>query len=156
MHLVTAPWTNYVNGWAPSHQFIKTLKLWYPLVTCKSYSSGEGYLIGHAHAVTSKSPLEVTPARAHELLIADLIAVKACMEQTIKVEISEGQFMAIMSWIFDLGTAEWTMGRFADYINEGDFKSCIHKMAKFRTKFGNTDIERAIRRTTEIEWWSLV
>ena len=78
--------------------------------------------IGYGHVVQHNSRLadEITPAQADNLLYADAAMAGAAVARLIRARLTQNQFDALVSFVFNLGAGRLQMSRLRAVINRGE------------------------------------
>lgn len=78
------------------------------------------WTIGHGHTKGVKEGDTITQAEADRLLIDDLTAIAADLNRLVNVPVSEGQFVALLSLAFNVGTGAVKKSKLLFKLNHGD------------------------------------
>ena len=114
---------------------IELIKRWEGL-RLHTYSDATGRAtIGYGHLIT---PLDgddfvngITLEQATELLMYDIERTATGVIAALKVEISDNQFAACVSFSYNLGVRAFARSTFCRLINKGDFSSASDEIPKW-------------------------
>ncbi len=87
--------------------------------------------IGYGHTATVQPGMEITEAEAHELFLRDLRPCERAVEMNINVPLTDGQFGALVSFVYNLGTSfrpGSPLHNIAKTLNAGDYDGAIRRM----------------------------
>ena len=118
----------------------------------KAYQCSAGvWTIGVGHTKGVKEGDRITLEQSDELLKSDLEGFKKEMIPLVDVEVTRGQFVALLSFVFNLGTKEFVNSTLRKKLNKGDFEGASFEFLKW--KFVNGEEVRGLlnRRTVERE-----
>jgi len=102
---------------------------------------------GHTENVNAWSS-PVTEAEAEDLLRADLADAKSAVEQHISATLNDNQFSALVSLIYNAGTAPLTH-TLGVLLNEGDYDSAADQFLAWNHADGEVSDGLTRRRTAE-------
>lgn len=90
-----------------------------------TYDDGYGYLtIGYGHKIKSGDLYKIgsclTTDQGLELLKNDLFEATSCVENYIKVPLSDNEFGALVSWTFNVGCPQAKNSTLVKVLNEGN------------------------------------
>ncbi|MGF7177005.1 lysozyme [Azospirillum doebereinerae] len=75
-------------------------------------SGGAPWTIGYGHTGPEVRPgLTITPARAEELLAQDLTEAAAIVDRAVNAPLTDAQFGALVSFVFNVGTGRKAKGK---------------------------------------------
>jgi len=95
------------------------------------------WTIGFGHTKGVRKGDRITRTEAWELLAKDLIQTQEELAALVKVEISQNQFVALMSWLFNLGlTPDVRRSTLIKKINAKDYKGAAEEFPKWRKSAG--------------------
>lgn len=77
--------------------------------------------IGFGHTSGVHGGMTITQAQADAFLDEDLERVYACIRASVEVPLSQGQFDAISSWVFNLGCGRLNASTLLRKLNAGDY-----------------------------------
>lgn len=82
--------------------------------------TGGVWTIGYGHTKTAKPGMIVTEEEAERLLKIDLAEAEEGVRRAIKVPITEDQFSALASFVFNIGIGQFTRSTLRKKINNND------------------------------------
>lgn len=120
--------------------------------------NGEPWTIGYGH--TSDGFLKVTrgltvsPKQAEDALAYDLNETAAKVDELVKVELSDNQFGALVSFAFNIGTAAFAKSTLLKKLNKGDYAAVPGEMARWNKNDGRVMKGLVNRRAAEAGLWA--
>ena len=118
----------------------------------KAYQCTAGvWTIGVGHTKGVKEGDRITLEQSDKLLISDLEGFKREMIPLVDVEVTRGQFVALLSFVFNLGTKAFMTSTLRKKLNKGDFDGASFEFLKW--KYANGEEVRGLlnRRKAERE-----
>jgi len=86
---------------------------------------------------------------AEKLLKRDLQSAEKAIHRMVKVPLSENQFSAICSWIYNLGSGSWQRSTARLKLNRFDYTGCINEMIRWNRASGKRLRGLVLRRESE-------
>ena len=77
------------------------------------------WTIGYGHTKTTRPGVEVSEADAEALLIYDLMEVSGALNEWVYTPLSQNQFDALCSFVFNIGTENFRHSSVLRRLNEG-------------------------------------
>ena len=77
------------------------------------------WTIGHGHTLTARQGAEVSPDDAEALLLYDLIAVAHALNEAVFTPLTQNQFDALASFVFNIGLDHFHQSGVLKRLNEG-------------------------------------
>jgi lysozyme len=114
----------------------------------------EGYgvwTIGFGHIRGVKQGDICTPEQAEQWLAEDLIAVEKCIVNTVRGTLTQGQYDALCSFVFNLGCSALRNSMLLRLLNEGDDAGAAEQFARWNHSGGKVDPILIARRKKETE-----
>jgi len=115
--------------------------------------------IGYGHVINSSSPiLKITEEAASVLLQNDLVKFECYLKSFVKVYLSQGEFDALCSLIYNWGTGNFGNSQGLKYLNEGNYDEAAIEF--FSKEKGVVNINGKFseglykRRQAELELWN--
>ena len=128
----------------------------------KPYPCLAGVLtIGYGHAINKnkESFLSITKEQAVELLVSDVSYATGIIHKYVKVPLTQGQFDALCSLIYNWGSAGFSGSAGLKLLNAGDYRGAAHEF--FSREKGVVNIKGKFcqglynRRIAEMELWNV-
>jgi len=109
------------------------------------------YTIGYGHTKGVYPGMRITEKEAEDLLKSDLIFFEDCIKKLVKVELTQNEFDALVSWTYNLGCGSLRKSTMLKYLNEDKKQSVTSEMVKWN-KAGSVVLKGLIlRRKAEAE-----
>lgn len=117
----------------------------------KPYICAGGVLtIGYGHTKTAKDLHEITEAEGEALLRKDIVGAEESVKRHIKVRLTENQFSALVSLVFNCGNAP-LVGTLGRALNEGNYKWAADEFTRWNKAAGKVLPGLVRRRQAERE-----
>jgi GH24 family phage-related lysozyme (muramidase) len=125
----------------------------------KAYKCPAGvWTIGYGHTSAAGSPdvnpgMEITKDEAEEILKRDMVQYEAGVEKLVKVELSQGQFDALVDFAYNAGVGALAKSTLLKRVNEERFDDVPAEFMKW-TKGGGKELPGLVRRRrAEVKLW---
>jgi lysozyme len=82
---------------------------------------------GHTKGVSGS----VTKEKAEELLRSDLKEAQAAVRRYVKVELTENQFSALVSFVFNVGAGNFKESSLLEHLNAGNMHAAANEITKW-------------------------
>ncbi len=89
------------------------------------------WTIGYGHTHTAKRGMVITKARAEQLLRIDLTWVRNVIAKEVKVPLSQPQYDALASFIFNLGGANFKSSTLLRKLNASDYRGAADQFLRW-------------------------
>lgn len=89
------------------------------------------WTIGYGHTGSVSEGMTVTEAEADTLLRTDLSACEATVERAVTVPLSDGQFGALVSFVFNVGAGAFLGSTLLRRLNAGDYAAVPAELARW-------------------------
>lgn len=111
------------------------------------YDDGVGVMtIGWGHAIKpDESFTTITQLQADDLLRADLLTAERAVENAVNVELTDNQYAAVCSLVFNIGSGNFASSTLLRDLNEGDFANAGLQFLKWN-KGGGKVLGGLVRR----------
>lgn len=122
----------------------------------EAYQDGGGvWTIGYGHTHGVKQGDTISAARAEHMLEADLMAAEAAVRRLVKVPLTDNQFSALVSFVFNVGDAQLAKSTLLRKLNDsghGKVPACLKSWI-----FDNGKVQPGLvkRRAAEAALWSM-
>lgn len=110
--------------------------------------------IGYGHTDNVHGGMHITQAEADDFLEEDLGSVYACIRAKVTVPLSQGQFDALCSFIFNLGCGAFTSSTLRRKLNAGDYEGAEKEFGRWVNAGGQVLAGLVKRRAGEAEMFS--
>jgi lysozyme len=116
----------------------------------KAYKCPAGKLsIGYGHTNNVRPDDVITEAQAVELLIRDVFDVEGVINRLVTKTLTQGQFDALCSFIFNLGAGNFQRSTLLRKINQGDFVGASREFSRWIYAGGKVLNGLKVRRQAE-------
>ena len=115
---------------------------------CKleAYKCSAGvWTIGYGHTTGVKEGDVCTQEEAEKLLRGDIFKFEEYVQDSVKVDLDQSQFDALVCWTYNLGVGNLRSSTMLKKLNEGDYKSVPFEMRRWN-KAGGKTLDGLIRR----------
>ena len=89
------------------------------------------WTIGYGHTSGVKNGMVITEARAEELLLQDVAWVQDALNTSIKVPVTQNQYDALGSFVFNLGATNLRNSTLLKKLNAGDYEGAANEFLKW-------------------------
>jgi lysozyme len=109
---------------------------------------------GHRLKANEQYPSGVTTEQAESILAADLAVAQSAIGRLVHVPLSQGQFDALVDFVFNLGAGRLAASTLLRYLNEGKYDAAAWELLAW-DHAGHREIA-ALKRRREAEFrlWS--
>ncbi|WP_367396290.1 lysozyme [Pantoea sp. Ep11b] len=98
----------------------------------KAYRDSVGILtIGYGHTHAVKAGDVITGEQADAFLREDLQVAELTINSSVKVKLTQGQFDALASFVFNLGSGNFVKSTLIRKLNAGDYASAADEFGKW-------------------------
>lgn len=98
----------------------------------RSYRDPAGrWTIGYGHTRGVKSGMVITPEEAEEFLSQDLVETEEVVERLVKVDLTQNQFDALVSFVFNLGQGNFRSSTLLRKLNREEYDSAAEEFIKW-------------------------
>jgi lysozyme len=98
----------------------------------RSYRCPAGrWTIGYGHTHGVRSGETITPEEAEDLLRKDLQDCEAAVERLVKVDLTQNQFDALVSFVFNLGQGNFGSSTLLRKLNRGDCEGAAAEFVRW-------------------------
>jgi len=111
--------------------------------------------IGVGHVMLPHENLRnaITPAEAEALLITDLKRFEDCVNDSVRVDLHQNGFDALVSFVFNIGCGAFRKSTLLRLINENDFGAAANQFDRWVYANGKRLDGLVNRRNAERELW---
>lgn len=94
------------------------------------------WTIGVGHTKGVKEGDVITKDESRRIFLDDLRQFKSEITPLVKVPVTENQFIALMSFVFNLGLKNFKSSTLLRKLNEGDYEGCALEFPKWKYSNG--------------------
>lgn len=87
--------------------------------------------VGHLITAFESFPNGITRAQSQALLAQDLVSAENAINARVKVPLTQARFDALVSLVFNIGSANWRASSIPAKINAGNWEAAKATMAQF-------------------------
>lgn len=114
-------------------------------------TGGAPWTIGYGHTKGVREGDTCTPEEADEWLLEDVAEAETCIENCVDVELTQGEYDALCSFIFNLGCRTFRNSSVLRYLNQGNRKMAVEYILKYDKAAGRQMDGLTRRRKAEAE-----
>lgn len=119
------------------------------------YPDASGFSIGYGHFIKpGESFTEIDEATATQLLAADLADAEAAISAGVTVGLSQGQYDALASFIYNVGVGAFRKSTLLRKLNAGDFQGAAEEFSRWNKSQGAELAALTTRRAEEAAQFS--
>lgn len=97
-----------------------------------AYQDQKGiWTIGYGHTANVKPGDVCTVLQAENWLMLDVEFAAREVERSVVVPLSQGEFDALVDFVFNVGIGNWWISTARKYLNEGDFSAACYEIEKW-------------------------
>jgi len=108
---------------------------------------------GHKCQSADSFPDGIDEAMANNILSCDIDDAAASIGRLVKVPLTQGQFDALVDWVFNLGEGRLAKSTFLTCLNSGDYASAAAQMILWCHAGGEELPALVTRRNEELKMW---
>ena len=115
---------------------------------CELYAyqcSAGVWTIGYGHTKDVEPGMQITKEDAEEILVEELHEYESYINDFVTAPLSQNQFDALVSWVYNLGPANLKSSTMLKVLNAGDYDEVPAQMKRWN-KAGGKRLEGLIRR----------
>lgn len=105
--------------------------------------------IGYGHTKTAYMGMKITKRGAEELLKQDLAWVEASVNKNVKVDLTQAQYDALCSFVYNLGSTNFKRSTLLKRLNEGKYEDAANELLRWNRQGPN--VLRGLSRRREAE-----
>jgi len=94
------------------------------------------WTIGWGHTETAQPGMEITKRKAEKLLRQDLKWVRRAIKELVDVPLSQPQYDALASFIFNVGRTNFASSTLLEKLNAGDYHGAANEFRKWKYQDG--------------------
>ncbi|WP_414146895.1 lysozyme [Erwinia sp. BNK-24-b] len=99
--------------------------------------------VGHTGTVDGKTitrGMTITPGKSTGLLLSDLVWVEAAINSNVKVPLTQNQYDALCSFVFNVGGNAFLGSTLLRYLNLSNYKGAADQFLLWKRAGKNTDL----------------
>lgn len=109
------------------------------------------WTIGYGHTKTAKPGMKITTKGAEALLVHDLAWVEDVVNDFVEVPITQNQYDALCSFVYNLGGTNFGKSTLLRKLNDGDYEGAADELLRWDKQKGKVLRGLTIRRKEERE-----
>jgi lysozyme len=111
--------------------------------------------IGYGHRVLASEPFPhgIQPSQAEEILARDVHAAEQAVLRLVKVSLSQGQFDALVDFVFNLGQGKLASSTLLKMLNAGNSEAAAEQLLRWDHAGTQENASLKARRTAEFDQW---
>lgn len=118
----------------------------------KAYLCPAGkWTIGYGHTRNVKEGDVINSDTAEKLLRADLVGFEKDVNRLIKVNVTQNQFDALISLVFNIGARAFSTSTLLRLLNQGEYTAAANQFIRWKTSNGKELLGLVRRRRAEME-----
>ena len=137
---------------------VRLIKQWEGFRAEPYLCTGGKWTIGYGHTATAegyrKRGERITEAKAQELLTQDLAWAEAAVSRLVRVPLTDGQFGALVSWVFNVGENAARRSTLLRKLNAGDYAAVPAQLIRWNRSGGAVTAGLVNRRAAEVGLWA--
>lgn len=133
---------------------IELIKRWEGLKLEAYLCPANVWTIGYGHTRTARPGMKINQAEAERLLKDDLIKFETAITLAVKVELTENQFAALVSWAYNVGEGAVKSSTLIRKLNKGDYDAVPVELMRWNKVNGKVNRGLTNRRAAEVGLWS--
>ena len=115
-------------------------------------SGGDPWTIGYGHTGSNIGPgLHISQEQADDYLRNDLAWVEKCINNSVKVDLTQGEFDALCSFVYNLGCSALGKSTLLAKLNAGDSDGAAQEFGRWTKASGKVLQGLVIRRKAEMD-----
>ena len=103
------------------------------------------WTIGYGHIKGVSEGMSITQEQAEQMLLDELKEYENYINELVVVDLSQNQFDALVSWVYNLGPANLKSSTLLEVLNSGDYAGVPAQIERWN-KAGGKVLEGLIRR----------
>jgi len=111
--------------------------------------------IGYGHRLLNPEsfPNGLEEAQAAELLASDVRDAEQAVQRLVKVQLTQGQFDALVDFCFNMGQARLAGSTLLEYLNKGKYDSAARQLLRWDHAGAQESAGLKARREAECDLW---
>ena len=112
------------------------------------------WTIGYGHIKGVQEGDVITEQQAHDMLVEELEEYEGYVNTKVTVELNQDQFDALVSWVYNLGSGNFTSSTLLKVLNSGDYAGVPEQILRWNKANGQVLEGLSRRRESEAELFS--
>lgn len=112
------------------------------------------WTIGYGHIKGVKEGDVITEQQAHDMLVEELNEYEEYVNTKVMVDLNQDQFDALVSWVYNLGSGNFTSSTLLKVLNSGDYAGVPEQILRWNKANGQVLEGLSRRRESEAELFS--
>jgi lysozyme len=112
------------------------------------------WTIGYGHTRTVRAGMRITAEQAGQLLEDDLRIAERAVARLVRVPLSDNQFSALVSFVFNVGTTNFERSTLLRLLNRGWYEQVPAQLTRWNRASGEVLGGLARRRAAEAKLWN--
>ena len=109
----------------------------------KAYQCSAGvWTIGYGHTKDVVEGMEITQEQAEQMLVDELHEYESYINKYVTVALSQNQFDALVSWVYNLGPANLSASTMLKVLNSGEYEDVPAQMKRWNKAGGKVLLPR--------------
>ena len=92
--------------------------------------------IGYGHTKGVRMGQRISLAQAEQFLLEDVDWAEGAVNSLVKVRLSQNQFDALVSFVFNIGAGAFSKSTLLKYLNAGDYSSAANQLLRWNKQAG--------------------
>jgi lysozyme len=118
-------------------------------LTLTALPDAAGHEIGYGHTMAPGEPSTITLAQAESYFAADIAAVQQTIAGSVTVPLTQGQYDALASLIYNIGTGAFLGSTLLRKLNAGDYAGAAAQFPRWNLSGGRVVAALTVRRSAE-------
>jgi len=107
------------------------------------------WTIGYGTTTNVKKGQTITQAKADEFLMRDVAKFEKCINNLVKVPLTQEQFDALVAFVYNIGPGNFTSSTLLSLLNQGQYHAVPAQMLRWNRGDGRVLAGLTARRTSE-------
>ena len=118
----------------------------------EAYQCSAGkWTIGYGHTAGVYEGMVITEDQANDLLWGDVRVAERCVNGAVQVPLTQGEFDALVSFVFNLGCGAFRGSTLLRALNDSDYDKCASELLRWNKAGGRVLPGLVARREAEKE-----
>lgn len=120
----------------------------------KAYQDSVGkWTIGYGHTNGVHGGMVITQEQAEQFLKDDVKTACSEVSKQVRVPLTQGQFDALVDFVFNLGGTRFAMSTLLTYLNNKQYEAAMYELHKWNLVGGKVNEWQVKRRQAEADMW---